>query len=55
VEAIRSWREWHIWATRDPSGAAAYKTFFMINAATAALSLALAVLVWWLLRPRVSR
>jgi hypothetical protein len=52
VDAIRSWQEWHIWAARDPSGAEAYKTFFMANAVTAALSLAIAGLVWWLLRPR---
>jgi hypothetical protein len=52
VDAIRSWQEWHAWAARDPSGADAYKTFFMVNAASAALSLAIGALVWWLLRPR---
>lgn len=52
VDAIRSWQEWHIWAARDPSGADAYKTFFTANALAAALSLAIAALVWWLLRPR---
>jgi hypothetical protein len=55
VDAIRSWREWHSWAARDPSGADAYKTFFMANAIAVALSLAIAVLVWWLLRPRPAR
>ncbi|MFL5402153.1 MAG: hypothetical protein ACJ8BF_04980 [Gemmatimonadales bacterium] len=52
VDAIRSWQEWHAWLTRDPSGADAYRTFFLVNAATVLLSLALAVLVWKLLRPR---
>lgn len=52
VDAIRSWQEWQIWAARDPSGAEAYKTSFMANAVVAALSLAIAGLVWWLLRPR---
>jgi hypothetical protein len=52
VAAIRSWQEWHIWAVRDPSGADAYKTFFIANASAAAVSLAIAALVWWLLRPR---
>jgi hypothetical protein len=52
VDAVRSWQEWHLWLDRDPSGADAYKTFFLINLATAALSLAIAVLVWWLLRPK---
>jgi hypothetical protein len=55
VDAIRSWQEWHSWAARDPSGADAYKSFFITNAAAAALSLAIAVLVWWLLRPRSER
>jgi hypothetical protein len=52
IDAIRSWQEWHLWLERDPSGADAYRTFFLVNVATAALSLAIAVLVWWLLRPR---
>jgi hypothetical protein len=52
VDAIRSWQEWHKWSTLDPSGAEAYKTFFLVNAAAAALSLAIAGLVWFLLRPR---
>jgi hypothetical protein len=54
VDAIRSWQEWHIWAARDPSGAEAYKSFFMANAVAAVLSLAIAGLVWWLLRPRLA-
>jgi hypothetical protein len=54
VDSIRSWQEWHAWATRDPSGAEAYKSFFLVNATAAAVSLAIAALVWWLLRPRSS-
>ena len=55
VDAIRSWREWHLESLRDPSSAEAYKTFFLVDTAAAALSLAIAGLVWWLLRPRPPR
>jgi hypothetical protein len=51
VDAARSWQEWHIWAARDPSGAEAYRTFFLVNSAVALLSLSIAGLVWWLLKP----
>ena len=51
VDAIQSWREWQAWAIRDPSAADAYRTFFMGNAAVALVSLLIAGLVWWLLRP----
>jgi hypothetical protein len=52
VDAIRSWREWHVWQIRDPSGAEAYRTFFVVSASIAVISLTVAALVWWLLRPR---
>ena len=52
VEAVRSWQEWHTWEVQDPSGADAYRTFFLVNTAVALLSLAIAGLVWWLLKPR---
>jgi hypothetical protein len=55
VDAVRSWQDWHHWSAQDPSGAEAYKTFFMLNAAAAGLSLAIAGLVWFLLRPRSPR
>jgi hypothetical protein len=55
VDAIRSWQEWHNWSVEDPSAAEAYKTFFIVNASAAVLSLAIAGLVWFLLRPRSSR
>jgi len=51
VDAIRSWQEWHRWSASDPSAAEGYRTFFLVSAAIAGLSLAVAVLVWWLLRP----
>jgi hypothetical protein len=52
VDAAHAWNEWHRAGTADPSAADAYRTFFAVDAAVAALSLAIAVLVWWLLRPR---
>jgi ABC-type sulfate transport system permease component len=52
VDAARSWNEWQSWAVRDPSAAEAYRTFFLMSAATAVVSLAIAALVWWLLRPK---
>ena len=52
IDAVRTWQEWHTWVQRDPSAAEAYKTFFLVNAAAAGLSLTIAGLVWWLLRPR---
>jgi hypothetical protein len=55
VDAIRSWQEWHNWSAQDRSAAEAYKTFFMVNAGAAGVSLAIAVLVWFLLRPRSHR
>jgi hypothetical protein len=36
----------------DPSAADAYRMFFLENTAVALLSLAIAGLIWWLLRPR---
>ena len=51
VEAARSWQEWHTWAAQDPSGAEAYRTFFLVDVALALLSLSIAALVWWLLKP----
>jgi hypothetical protein len=50
VSAIHAWREWHTWAERDPSGADAYRTLFMVDLGIVAVALALAGLVWWLLR-----
>jgi hypothetical protein len=53
VEAVRSWQEWHRWGIQDPSGGDAYRTFFLVNMAVAMTSLTIAILVWWLLRPKL--
>ena len=55
VDAAHSWQEWHSWAVNDPSGAEAYRTFFVVNLTVALLSLSIAGLVWWLLRPSDKR
>jgi hypothetical protein len=52
VSAIQAWQQWRIWRERDPSGADAYRTFAEVDIAIAVLSLGVAVLIWWLLRPR---
>jgi hypothetical protein len=52
VDAVQSWNEWQRQGATDPSAADAYYTFFLVDLAVAALSLAIAGLVWWLLRPR---
>ena len=51
VDAVRAWQEWHRWLANDPSAAEGYRTFFMVSVVISGLSLAVAVLVWWLLRP----
>jgi hypothetical protein len=55
VDAVQSWKEWHGQRATDPSSADASYTFFLVDLATAALSLIIAVLVWWLLRPHAER
>lgn len=50
VSATHAWREWHTWNELDPSGADAYRTFFLVDLGVAALTVAIAGLVWWLLR-----
>ena len=52
VEAVRAWREWHAWVGADASGSEAYRTFFLVNTTAALLSIGLAALLWYLLRPR---
>jgi hypothetical protein len=52
VDAVQSWNEWHRQLATDPSVADAYYTFFLVDLAVAALSLIIAALVWWLLRPQ---
>jgi hypothetical protein len=55
VDAVQAWREWHRWVERDPSAADAYRTFWMVDVGVAVLSLAMALLIWWLLQPPASR
>lgn len=51
VTAVESWLKYRTWAGRDPSAADAYLSFAATNSAVVVLSLALAWLLWWLLRP----
>jgi hypothetical protein len=52
VTAVESWQQYRIWTGRDSSAAQAYLSFAANNSAIVVLSLALAWLLWWLLRPR---
>jgi len=54
VEAFQAWRDWHRFTNSDPSAAHAYRNYFLLDAAAAAVSLCIAALVWWLLRPRIT-
>ena len=51
MDAVESWRRWQVSAAVDPSSAQANKNFFLTNAAVAGLSLIIAALVWYLMRP----
>jgi H+/gluconate symporter-like permease len=55
VDAVRSWREWRTVAATDLSAANPYRDFFLMSALAAAISLVIAALVWWLLRPQPQR
>jgi hypothetical protein len=52
IAAGQSWREWRHHLVQDPVSADAYRSYFLTDVAIAVLSLAIAGLVWWLLRPR---
>jgi hypothetical protein len=52
ISAYLGWRQWQLLRPQDPSGADASLTFAEVDLVVAALWLALAGLVWWLLRPR---
>jgi hypothetical protein len=52
VDAVQSWKEWHTRLATDPSDAVNYHSYFLVDLAVAALSLTIAALVWWLLRPK---
>jgi hypothetical protein len=51
VGAFQAWRQYRQWRERDPSAADAYLTFAQVDAMLAGLSLGVALLAWWLLRP----
>jgi hypothetical protein len=51
VGAVQAWRKHRLWRERDPSAADAYLTFAQVDAVLAGLSVGIAVLAWWLLRP----
>jgi len=52
VSAYQAWEQWRLWRDRDPSGAEAALTFAEVDLVIALLSVAVAALVWRLLRPR---
>ena len=53
IQAVQSWQQYRVWRERDPSGAASYLTFAQVDVAVAVVSILLAALVWWLLRPEL--
>ena len=52
VDAVQAWQNWQTRAAQDPSAADAYRGFFLTDTAVALLSLSIAGLVWWLLKPK---
>ncbi|HET8836472.1 MAG TPA: hypothetical protein VFN08_17230 [Gemmatimonadales bacterium] len=52
ISAVVAWRAWHDLAASDPSGADLYRTTALLDLAVVAVCVALAALVWWILRPR---
>lgn len=54
VSAWVAWQQYREWRERDPSGAEAMLTFAQVDLVVAALCLAIAALLWWLLRPRTN-
>jgi hypothetical protein len=53
VGAYQYWRQYRQWRDSDPSAADAYLTFAQVDALLAVVSLAVAGLLWWMLRPRL--
>ena len=51
VTSVQSWQRYREWVNRDPSAADAYLNFAFGDAVVVMLSVSLAGLVWWLLRP----
>jgi hypothetical protein len=52
IAAAQSWRAWRHHLGQDPMSAGAYRSYFLTDVAVAVLSLVIAGLVWWLLRPK---
>jgi hypothetical protein len=52
VDAVQTWHQWRLSAVVEGSSARTLKNYFLADAAAAAVSLLIAALVWWLLRPR---
>ena len=50
VDAVSAWNQWH--RNRASSDAGGYREYFLVDLAVAVLSLVIAGLVWWLLRPK---
>jgi hypothetical protein len=50
VDAAQTWREWRMAAPTSPSAAEVHG-YFLRDLGIAVLSLAIAALIWWLLRP----
>jgi hypothetical protein len=53
VDAAQTWREWRVAGPGSPS-AAELHGYFLRDLGIAVLSLAIAGLIWWLLRPSSS-
>ena len=51
LAARQAWRNWHAWVVSDPSLADFYRTDFWVDVVTAALSVAVAGFLFWLLGP----
>jgi hypothetical protein len=51
VGAVEAWRQWHEVAESDPSAADLYRTTFQLDAGMVIVSVVIASVVWWLLRP----
>ena len=51
VDAVQTWREWRIAGAAGSPAAAELYDYFLRDLGVTALSLALAALIWWLLRP----
>lgn len=51
VDAAQTWREWRLALTAGSPTAVDLHNYFLRDLGVTALSLALAALIWWLLRP----